>query len=174
MINRMCEKEPQQRSGSASQKIKIIAETVRTFHRMISAIILIVKSEKSNIISIMRSEDAKRSECPSLLIHLPHDRLFWIPVTDALAFDDYTILHLTDHLDCAVDLFSLQHLATSWLSEFLTELRNDRCIFILHSDYTVCLMVACGDIPAQDFHQRFCSRISFRILTLDSGSLRCA
>ena len=129
---------------------------------------------KSNIISIMRSRDVKWFECPSLLIHLPRDLLFWIPVTDALAFDDYTILHLTDHLDCAVDLFSLQHLATSWLSEFLTELRNDRCIFILHSDYTVCLMVACGDIPAQDFHQRFCSRISFRILTLDSGSLRCA
>ena len=71
-------------------------------------------------------------------------------------------------------LFSLQHLAASWLSEFLTELRNDRCIFTLHSDCAVCLMVACGDIPAQDFHQRFCSRISFGILTLDSGSARCA
>ena len=74
----------------------------------------------------MRSRDVKWFECPSLLIHLPRDLLFWIPVTDALAFDDYTILHLADHLDCAVDLFSLQHLATSLLSEFLTELRNDR------------------------------------------------
>ena len=151
-----------------------IAETVRTFHRMISAIILIVKSKKSNIISIMRSEGDKRFKYRSLLICFLCDRLFWIPRTDAVVFDDYTILHLTDCPDCAMDLFSLQHLAASWLSEFLTELRNDRCIFTLHSDCAVCLMVACGDIPAQDFHQRFCSRISFRILTLDSGSARCA
>ena len=120
----------------------------------------------------MRSEGDKRFKYRSLLICFLCDRLFWIPVTVAVVFDDYTILHSTDHPDCAMDLFSLQHLAASWLSEFLTELRNDRCIFTLHSDCAVCLMVACGDIPAQDFHQRFCSRISFGILTLDSGSLR--
>lgn len=157
MINRTCEKEPQQRSGSASQNIRIHRRDSPKLPSDDLCDYFDRKIRKSNIISIMRSEAVKRFKCRSLLIHLPRDLLFWIPVTDALAFDDYTILHLTDHLDCAVDLFSLQHLATSWLSEFLTALRNDRCIFILHSDYTVCLMVACGDIPAQDFHQRFCS-----------------
>ena len=43
-------------------------------------------------------------------------------MTVAVVFDDYTILHSTDHPDCAVDLFSLQHLAADWLSEFLTEI----------------------------------------------------
>lgn len=81
----------------------------------------------------MRSEDVTRFNYPSLLIHFLRDRLFWIPVTVAVVFDDYTILHMTDHLDCAVDLFSLQHLATSWLSEFLTALRNDS----LHFHFTL-------------------------------------
>lgn len=131
MINRTCEKETEMEAHHRTSES--IAETVRTFQRMISAIILIVKSKKSNIISIMRSEDAKRSECPSLLIHLPHDRLFWIPVTVAVVFDDYTILHSTDHPDCAADLFSLQHFAADWLSEFLTVLRNDS----LHFHFTL-------------------------------------
>lgn len=45
-----------------------------------------------------------------------HDRLFWIPVTDAVVFIDYTILHLTDRPDCAVDLLSLQHLTVDFLN----------------------------------------------------------
>ena len=42
------------------------------------------------------------------------DRLFWIPVTVAVVFDDYTILHLKDCPDCAMDLYSLQHLAVDF------------------------------------------------------------
>lgn len=81
----------------------------------------------------MRSEDVTRFNYPSLLIHFLRDRLFWIPVTVAVVFDDYTILHSTDHPDCAVDLFSLQHFAADWLSEFLTALRNDS----LHFHFTL-------------------------------------
>ena len=62
----------------------------------------------------MRSEDEKRFNYPSLLIHFLRDRLFWIPVTVAVIFDDYTILHLTDYSCCAKDLYSLQHLAVDF------------------------------------------------------------
>lgn len=81
----------------------------------------------------MRSEGEKRFKYRSLLICFLCDRLFWIPVTVAVVFDDYTILHSTDHPDCAVDLFSLQHFAADWLSEFLTALRNDS----LHFHFTL-------------------------------------
>lgn len=63
-------------------------------------------------------------------------------MTDAVVFIDYTILHLTDRPDCAVDLLSLQHLTASWLSEFLTELRNDS----LHFHFTLrlrCVLDGC-------------------------------
>lgn len=70
----------------------------------------------------MRSKGEKRFKYRSLLICFLCDRLFWIPVTVAVVFDDYTILHSADHPDCAVDLFSLQYLAADWLSEFLTEI----------------------------------------------------
>lgn len=66
----------------------------------------------------MRSEDVTRFNYPSLLIHFLRDRLFWIPVTVAVVFDDYTILHSTDHPDCAVDLFSLQHFAETGFLNF--------------------------------------------------------
>ena len=64
----------------------------------------------------MRSEDVTRFNYPSLLICFLRDRLFWIPVTVAVVFDDYTILHLTDHPGCAMELYSLQHLAADFLN----------------------------------------------------------
>lgn len=63
----------------------------------------------------MRSEGDKRFKYRSLLICFLRDRLFWIPVTVAVVFDDYTILHLTDYYSCcAMDLYSLQHLAVDF------------------------------------------------------------
>lgn len=95
----------------------------------------------------MRSEGEKLFKYRSLLICFLCDRLFWIPVTVAVVFDDYTILHSTDHPDCAVDLFSLQHLAADWLSEFLTEIRDFAQEF--HSEFSLWILahfVAPGDI----------------------------
>ena len=133
MINRTCEKEPQQRSGSPSQNNRIHRRDSPKLPPDDLCDYFDRKIRKSNIISIMRSEGEKRFKYRSLLICFLCDRLFWIPVTVAVVFDDYTILHSTDHPDCAVDLFSLQHLAVDWLSEFLTALRNDS----LHFHFTL-------------------------------------
>lgn len=147
MINRTCEKEPQQRSGSPSQNNRIHRRDSPKLPSDDLCDYFDRKIQKSNIISIMRSEGEKRFKYRSLLIHFLCDRLFWIPVTVAVVFDDYTILHSTDHPDCAVDLFSLQHLVADWLSEFLTEIRDFAQEF--HSEFSLWILahfVAPGDI----------------------------
>lgn len=123
----------------------------------------------------MRSEGEKRFKYRSLLICFLCDRLFWIPVTVAVVFDDYTIQTVRD---ARLIVLGDRSSYTGFSSEILLKnfIRNSHSGFWLTSSRLVIFF--CGESFVRNFRRRllmhlcgFCQDVIF-LRAISTQSLR--